>query len=658
MPLNAEAVFVQGHAEYERNGARESLEQGARLEAGDRIIAGDDASAELEFASIANIRLLPGSRLAVRHFSEIRGNGEEARQDIELFLENGAVLAKVQKLKPDDEFYIATPNSLSRVRGTRFLLVYEPGSPAGSASSTGAAESSAARPQAVPGSAVSGSAVPVQAEKTTLAVQEGEVAFLPSGPVLKAIQENREAGPSEAALEEVFALAPQARSGEEAFIAGGGEENGPDAAGASFDGLLERIQNPAGGRPETADETRRLIQEALERYKTASLSLDSEALLDLMDHVRDPGTGYSILPAALPAQFIAAYHESPREPPSRQSPPSQPPAPLPPAGRTELPPKPYPAMLWEKQLESQSPVTSIARSGRALFVMDAQGRAYSISETGSLLWEIGEAVALSGLDNGAALTSQTGLTVLEAVSGESRGVYPFNGWAGLPRSRGLAVPQGIALATPRGVTICRQENAQLVREIPVAGGIISPLILAGQELVGVNGQGRIVIIDAAAGAIRLEIPADLGTEAHTPCYRDGIIYGTNKSGRIIAVELQSGTLRWERNLEDSIRIEPETDASRLYLWIATNTLIRLSSADGSDAGSPISNVESAPLLANGKLYFGGPGGTLVSADPVSGRVLKTSSIPGASSVKPLLVGNILYAGTIDGRLIRLDASQL
>jgi outer membrane protein assembly factor BamB len=220
------------------------------------------------------------------------------------------------------------------------------------------------------------------------------------------------------------------------------------------------------------------------------------------------------------------------------------------------------------------------------------------------------------------------------------------------------VPQGIALATPRGVTICRQENAQLIREIPVAGGIISSLVLAGRELAGVNGQGRIVIIDAAAGGIRLEIPADLGAEAYTPCYRGGVIYGTNSSGRIIAVELQSGTVKWERNLEEGIRIEPELDDSRLYLWIRGNTLLRISSADGSDAGSPIPNVESAPLLANGRLYFGGPGGTLVSADPASGRVLKTSPIPGASSVKPLLVGTVLYAGTLDGRLIRLDASQL
>jgi hypothetical protein len=621
-PRSAAAVFVQGHAEFERDGLRAGLEAGARLEAGDIIIAGDGASAELEFSSLANIRMLPASRLVIRNFFELSGNAE--KQVVELFLESGALLAKVQKLSPEDEFYIATPNAVSMVRGTRFLLSYESGA--------------------------------AQAEKTTLAVQEGELAFLPSGPVLKAIQEER-AAPGSApvfaaafaeAFAEAFALAPLAGAGEEALIPGGVPE------GAAFDSLMGDL---AGSGREKADETRRLIQEALRRYSPAAMGSVSEALLDLMDHVREPGTGYSVLPAAFPAGFIAAYPENPRQGPPGQGPSGQSPSRQSPSGRTEIPPTPDPAMFWEKQLGSRAPVDSIDSAGRMLFVLDAQGGAYGVSETGSLLWEAGEAVALSSLENGAALIVRTGLSVLDSGSGDSRGVYPFNGWAGLPRSKGLLVPQGIALATPRGVTICRQENAQLIREIPVAGGIISSLVLAGRELAGINGQGRIVIIDAAAGAIRLEIPADLGTDVYTPCCRDGVVYGTNRSGRVIAVELQSGTIRWERNLEDGIRAEPELDGSALYLWTQSNTLIRIASADGSETGV-IPNVESAPLLANGKLYFGGPGGTLVSADPASGRILKTSPIPGAPSARPLLVGNVLYAGTVDGRLIRLDAAQL
>ncbi|MDR0390122.1 MAG: PQQ-binding-like beta-propeller repeat protein [Spirochaetaceae bacterium] len=633
-PQNAEAVFVQGHAEFERNGARQSLEQGARLEAGDTIIAGDDASAELEFASLANIRMLPGSRLVIRNFSELQGNGSEPRRNITLFLEQGALLAKVQKLTPDDGFFITTPNSVNRVRGTRFLLRYEPGA----GSPQDAAQSSSAQSSAAQSSA----AAPADGGgKTTLAVQEGAVAFLPSGPVLRDIQEQGEAGAS-TLFEELFALAPLAEAGEEALISGVGEGLVPEPA--DFDRLLDELRTKS--ESETSAETRQLIQEALKQYTTVSLGPGSEELLELMDHVRDPGTGYSVLPAALPARFIASYPQGPGQLPPRE------------IGRPEIPPKPYPALLWEKQLEGGAPVTNIDRAGRTLFVLDARGRVYSISEAGSLLWGAGEAVALSGFDNSMALTSRTGLALLEAVSGESRGVYLFNGWAGLPRSKGILVPQGIALATPRGVTICRQENAQLIREIPVAGGIISSLILAGRELAGINGQGRIVIIDAAAGAIRLEIPANLGTEVYTPCYHDGVIYGTNKSGRVIAVELQSGNVKWEKTLESGIRVEPELDASRLYLWLADNTLVRIHTADGSDAGSPIPNVESAPLLSSGKLYFGGPDGTLVSADPASGRILKKNPIPGVSSVRPLLVGNILYAGTLDGRLIRLDASQL
>jgi outer membrane protein assembly factor BamB len=596
--LRAPAVFVQGRAEFVRGGITGDLEQGAEFGAGDLIAAGGDASVELEFGGLANIRLLPGSRLRIKNFVLVRGEGA-ARYEVELALEGGELLAKVRKLNSGDEFFIATPNSLSGVRGTRFLLSYEPG---------------------------------ITGRGTTLAVEEGTVALLPSGSALRDLAESRGSGGDAAALfDGVFALAPWAGAGEEISI--------PEGEAADLERLLEEVRSSADGLPE-GTEAGRLIREALERYKSAALSGGSELLLSLMDHVRDPGAGYSALPAALPARFTGSSRENtPQTPRQREV--------------------PYPALVWEKQFESRVPVDFIGRAGRALLVMDAGGRAYGLSETGALLWESGGgALALAGFDRGAVLTEASGLAVLDAETGEGRGVYAFDGWAGLPRSRGVPVLQGIALATPRGVTICRQENAQLIREIPVAGGIISSLILAEGELVGINGQGRIVIIDAGAGAIRLEVAAELGSDVHAPCYRNGLVFGTNKAGRIVAVELQSGAIRWERHLEDGIRIEPELDAARLYVWTPAGTLIRLSSTDGSPAGSPIPNVESAPLLANGRLYFGGSGGTLISADPVSGRILKSSPIPGASSVRPLLAGNVLYAGTSDGRLLRLDASQL
>jgi outer membrane protein assembly factor BamB len=73
---------------------------------------------------------------------------------------------------------------------------------------------------------------------------------------------------------------------------------------------------------------------------------------------------------------------------------------------------------------------------------------------------------------------------------------------------------------------------------------------------------------------------------------------------------------------------------------------------------PISQVSAAPLLSQGRLYYGTNDGFLVALNlsPLAerGRVRLGSRL----SARPLLADGFLYLGTNTGRLLKLDPSKI
>jgi outer membrane protein assembly factor BamB len=365
--------------------------------------------------------------------------------------------------------------------------------------------------------------------------------------------------------------------------------------------------------------------------------------MNYMNYIRDPSSVYETIPAALPPEFFPAYQ-------NRRSPPKEETAP-------PKPVDPFPSVMWNVQVSDES-LNDIINLNDTIFVIDNNGKVSAIDQDAAELWSFdGDANAVTALDDRTAVIANDKMTLLNGTDGAVRGEYAFT-WGAVPNAKPVQVPGGIALATLRGVTICRQSNAQVIREIPVSGGIVSSLVLADTELVGINGAGSLIIMNVSAGSIRLEIPLGLGTNILAPRYLNGIIYAANENGRITAVEIESGAKLWETELGAGLSIEPELDAERVYAWTTDKTLIRLSSANGNPVGNPILNVESAPLLFNGKLYWGGKGSTLVVADSSTGRILKSNPIPDSVSVRPLIVGNNLFVGTQSGRLIKVRSEFL
>ncbi|AEJ18839.1 PQQ-binding-like beta-propeller repeat protein [Gracilinema caldarium] len=627
-------VFLQGSVNIQRQGQAINATEGLTLEAGDIISTGIDGSAEIAYGSLGTLRLLPRTIVSLTVIIS-RALNQSDRDSADITLIGGTLAAKVKKLSSKDEFLVLTPNCAAGVRGTQFIVSYE-------------------EPLHKNGTIT-------RTERTLVAVREGSVAVLPKGKLLTSLIDGRQSSPlAGAVVTTALALAPKAGPGQEVSIGGQetasgiaqdetlihqaesvygtlvGQAENLQARGTDFDTISDPIPILAA----SGSDTSKAFTE-LSRIMPALLQSEySRQLLEVLDRMRDPGSDKAPLPASLPERYFSlkTKDESDKTTASKKL--------------------TYPGLVYSHSLSSAAFTGMISRSGNTLLIFDALGNLYALNPEGKQLWTHSALVAFTALDTTVALLESQALRLYDAVTKSERGLYPFDSWQALPQAKPVPIPNGIALATPRGVTILRQENAELLAEIPVLGGLISPLVLADSHLIAVSGQGKLVFIDIKNNRISEELELNFKDDVLTPRFKDGKVFIATKNGRLVAVDVTTHQTIWDVDLGQGIRVEPEVDGERIYLWVQNKSLVIVSIQNGTPFGKPIPDVESPPLLAKGRLYWGGSGPSLVVADSATGTILKRSPLPDKVSARPLLVDGILYLGTSTGKFIRLDIEKL
>lgn len=637
-PIQPVLVFLQGTVSIQRQGKALDAEEGLPLEAGDIISTGRDGSAEIAYGSLATLRLLPQTRVSLTGILS-RALEQADRDAADITLLAGTVAAKVSKLSVKDEFLVLTPNSAAGVRGTQFVVSYEePMRTNGTISRT---------------------------ERTLVAVREGSVAVLPKGKLLSSLIDGRQSSPlAGAVVATALALAPKAGPGQEIAVGGrettaGAREEAAllDSAEAAYGALVrqaeelqaqgtdfEVVQDPAAVLAVPSSEIERSFAALSQALHAILLTEQSRQLLTVLDRMREPGTDNSPLPAGLPERYFVPQGSAGEPKPSLKG------------QQTTV--QNYPGLVYAVPLASTALSGMISRSGDTLFVLDSRGTLYALHQGGKKLWSRSSLITFTALDNTVALVDPQALYLVDAMTGTEGGTYGFDSWQALPQAKPVPIPNGLALATPRGVSILRQENAELLADIPVLGGVIAPLVLADSQLIAVSGQGKLVFIDIKNKRISDELDLNCKFDVLTPRYKDGRVFIATKAGRLVAVDMDTRQTSWDVDLGQEIRSEPEVDGERLYLWVQDKTLLVVSTQNGAPIGKPIRDVDSPPLLSKGRLYWGGSGPSLVVADAATGAILKRSSLPDRVSARPLLVDGTLYLGTSGGKFIRIDLEKL
>lgn len=148
-----------------------------------------------------------------------------------------------------------------------------------------------------------------------------------------------------------------------------------------------------------------------------------------------------------------------------------------------------------------------------------------------------------------------------------------------------------------------------------------------------------------------------------PVIEGSVVYLANSSGRMAAIDLDTGLRLWTANQgsQDDIFVV----GSSLFAVSDENNLIRVSKADGKLVWStPLPQSTQASMLRRGKTFVHhGPilsGGRLLLAssdalirqfDPANGDLIKIIEMPSGAASAPIVVGGTLYVLSTNGNLL-------
>ncbi|WP_329345412.1 outer membrane protein assembly factor BamB family protein [Streptomyces sp. NBC_01352] len=253
----------------------------------------------------------------------------------------------------------------------------------------------------------------------------------------------------------------------------------------------------------------------------------------------------------------------------------------------------------------------------------ADGLAYAMDAlTGRQIWQVATGAPVTSrpavVDGVVYLSSEQGLSALDAATGERRWVLAGNPVLGSPT---------------------------------VAAGVVYVHIGGSKEDKGVHA------LDAATGERRWRFTTGREwNEASRPAVADGSVYVTSHSS-LHAVDALSGRERWAFYADHYMTSTPAVRGDRVYVGSWDHHLY----AVDADIGEPYwkfpteGAVASSPVLADGLVHFGCWDNTLYTLDAATGASHATFTA-GDWVGSPTVADGVVYVGTRDGHLYALRSS--
>ncbi len=138
----------------------------------------------------------------------------------------------------------------------------------------------------------------------------------------------------------------------------------------------------------------------------------------------------------------------------------------------------------------------------------------------------------------------------------------------------------------------------------------------------------------------------------------------SEEGRVVALDVTDGAIRWSRNLPSRSESSPLLDRGRLYFGSEDGTVYALEARTGRTVWTyhAAGAVKASPTLSGGVLYFGDYSGHVQAICERTGRRLWLASSEGALfgsgtfySTAAVVYGRV-YLGNTDGRVYAYDAA--
>jgi outer membrane protein assembly factor BamB len=326
----------------------------------------------------------------------------------------------------------------------------------------------------------------------------------------------------------------------------------------------------------------------------------------------------------------------------------------------------------------------IVHGGR-VYVYGASGTVTALTTSGARAWSVslapeGERARSPGgglAASGEAVFAATGfgdLVALNAATGQRLWSYKLGAGA---RSAPTAAAGKVFVLSATGVlhavNTADGSQAWTLPGIPETAGVISsasPAVAGGTVVVPYT-SGEIIAVDAQTGEMkwadavvrssRVLAVSTLTDVAASPVIHDGIVYATGVAGRTIAVRLSDGERLWEENIGSAST--PVISGNALFVIDLQDNLLALDRRTGklfwrtqlpTVRQKRFFSVWTGPTLAGGRLWAVANNGHLIGADPATGQITVQRTLSKPALIKPVAASGRLYVQLQDGTVSALQ----
>jgi outer membrane protein assembly factor BamB len=183
----------------------------------------------------------------------------------------------------------------------------------------------------------------------------------------------------------------------------------------------------------------------------------------------------------------------------------------------------------------------------------------------------------------------------------------------------------------------------------------SAAISGGSVYVGAQ-PGELLAIDLQTGKLRWKYKAQEGIAESSPAVHDGVVYIGDSSGLLHAVRAADGKGLWTFKTEGEIKSSPVVTGDRVLIGSYDGNLYCLSARDGKLLWTYTTSnfVHATPSVENGVIYLGGCDEVFRGVRLSDGQEVMHFPAGGYTAASPAIVGRRAYFGTFSNDVVAAD----
>src|SRR4030042_4568533 len=150
-----------------------------------------------------------------------------------------------------------------------------------------------------------------------------------------------------------------------------------------------------------------------------------------------------------------------------------------------------------------------------------------------------------------------------------------------------------------------------------------------------------------------------GMSYGSPSISDGMVYVASYSGKVYAIDAESGIEKWSYDAKSAIAGGVAIGNGTVFVGSSGGKLTALDFQDGSlKWESPAQNhIWTTPVVADGIVYFGSLDHYIYALDTVDGTEKWKYETGGSVASTPLIVYGGVYVGPFDNKFYAIDAGD-